>query len=366
RHLLDAGLFAVRDRAPSVVVLGGEAVPAPLWSALREQPGVRSWNFYGPTEATVDTLTARLADTARPVLGAPVDGTRVHLLDARLRPVPVGVAGDLYLAGESLALGYHGRPAATAERFVPDPFGGAGTRMYRTGDRAVRTADGELEFAGRADGQVKVRGFRVEPDGIAAVLEARPEVARAAVVAHGDGPAGARLTAYVVLAGDGGAELLTALRAHVAAQLPAYMVPAGWQVVDRIPLTPNGKLDRSALPDPSSAPAATRAGRGPRTPREDVLCSLFAEVLEREQVLIDEDFFDLGGHSLLATRLIGRIRATLGVDASIRSLFEAPTVAALAERLQDGAEDNPLATLLPLRTTGSLPPLFCVHPAGGL
>ncbi|MEV7315227.1 amino acid adenylation domain-containing protein [Streptomyces microflavus] len=366
RHLLDAGLFAVRDRAPSVVVLGGEAVPASLWSALREQPGVRSWNFYGPTEATVDTLTARLADTARPVLGAPVDGTRVHLLDARLRPVPVGVAGDLYLAGESLALGYHGRPAATAERFVPDPFGGAGTRMYRTGDRAVRTADGELEFAGRADGQVKVRGFRVEPDGIAAVLEARPEVARAAVVAHGDGPAGARLTAYVVLAGDGGAELLTALRAHVAAQLPAYMVPAGWQVVDRIPLTPNGKLDRSALPDPSSAPAATRAGRGPRTPREDVLCSLFAEVLEREQVLIDEDFFDLGGHSLLATRLIGRIRATLGVDASIRSLFEAPTVAALAERLQDGAEDNPLATLLPLRTTGSLPPLFCVHPAGGL
>ncbi|MFJ8752450.1 amino acid adenylation domain-containing protein [Streptomyces sp. NPDC102441] len=374
RQLLDAGLFSTPAHSPAVLVLGGEAVPAALWTTLRDQPGLRSWNFYGPTEATVDTLTADIRDCARPVLGTPVGGTRAYLLDGRLRPVPVGVAGDLYLAGDSPALGYHGRPAETACAFLPDPFGPAGARMYRTGDRAVRAADGALEFAGRADSQVKVRGFRVEPDEIAAVLEAHPDVAQAAVVSHGDGPAGSRLAAYVVTAvrletdaqDAAAARLLPVLRDHVSAHLPAYMVPSGWQVVDRIPLSPSGKLDRAALPAPSPAASLTGAGRSPRNPREDVLCTLFAEVLGREQVLIDDGFFALGGHSLLATQLIGRIRTTLGVEVSIRSLFEAPTVAALAERLLDGAEDNPLATLLPLRATGSRPPLFCVHPAGGL
>ncbi|MFD4024544.1 amino acid adenylation domain-containing protein [Streptomyces sp. NPDC058576] len=364
-QLLDAGLFTEPDRAPSVVVLGGEAVPAALWNDLRAQPGLRAWNFYGPTEATVDTLTADLRATERPVLGTPVDGTVVRLLDDRLRPVPVGVAGDLYLAGDCLALGYHGQPAGTAARFVPDPYGPAGTRMYRTGDRAVRTADDALEFSGRSDGQVKIRGFRVEPEGIAAVLAEHADAAQVAVVAHGEGPGGSRLAAYVVLAEQSDARL-DGVREHAAARLPAYMVPSGWVAVDSIPLTPSGKLDRAALPDPSSATPSTGTGRSPRNPREDVLCTLFAEVLGREQVLIDEDFFALGGHSLLAAGLIGRIREALGADVSIRSLFEAPTVAALAERIRDGAQDNPLATLLPLRTGGSLPPLFCVHPAGGL
>ncbi|MDT0429199.1 non-ribosomal peptide synthetase [Streptomyces salyersiae] len=374
RQLLDAGLFASPADAPAVLVLGGEAVPPTLWSALRERAGVRCLNFYGPTEATVDTLAADVRDFTRPVLGTPVGGTRAYLLDARLRPVPVGVTGDLYLAGDSPALGYHGRPAETARVFLPDPYGPAGARMYRTGDRAVRAADGALEFAGRADGQVKVRGFRVEPDEITAVLEAHPDVVHAAVVARGDGPAGASLAAYVVTRPPHGttgpdgrtAAPLAALRDHVAAHLPAYMVPSGWLAVDRIPLTPSGKLDRAALPEPSSVVSVAGAGRSPRNPREDVLCTLFAEVLGVDKVLIDDDFFTLGGHSLLATRLIGRIRTTLGVDVSIRSLFEAPTVAALAERLLDGVRDDPLATLLPLRTTGSRPPLFCVHPAGGL
>ncbi|MYX74641.1 non-ribosomal peptide synthetase, partial [Streptomyces sp. SID3915] len=374
RQLLDAGLFASPADAPAVLVLGGEAVPPSLWSALREQAGVRCLNFYGPTEATVDTLTADVRDFTRPVLGTPVGGTRAYLLDARLRPVPVGVTGDLYLAGDSPALGYHGRPAETARVFLPDPYGPAGARMYRTGDRAVRAADGALEFAGRADGQVKVRGFRVEPDEITAVLESHPDVVHAAVVTRGDGPAGASLAAYVVTRPPYGATdpdgrtaaLLAALRDHVATHLPAYMVPSGWLAVDGIPLTPSGKLDRAALPEPLPVVSVAGAGRSPRNPREDVLCTLFAEVLGVDKVLIDDDFFALGGHSLLATRLIGRIRATLGVDASIRSLFEAPTVAALAERLLDGVRDDPLATLLPLRTTGSRPPLFCVHPAGGL
>ncbi|MEU0163495.1 amino acid adenylation domain-containing protein [Streptomyces sp. NPDC006261] len=386
RQMLDAGLFAGAGRTPSVIVLGGEDVPPLLWDDLRSRPGLTAWNFYGPTEATVDTLTAELRATGRPVLGAPVEGTAVRLLDDRLRPVPVGVTGDLYLAGDSLALGYHGQPAGTAARFVPDPYGPAGTRMYRTGDRAVRTPDDALEFAGRADDQVKVRGFRVEPEGIAAVLAQHTDVSQAAVVAHGEDPGGSRLAAYVVLAAQpaapagsaavdraaptgpslSDAERLDGVREHTAARLPGYMVPSGWIAVDRIPLTPNGKLDRKSLPDLTPQAGSAGTGRSPRNPREDVLCTLFAEVLEREQVLIDDDFFALGGHSLLAAGLIRRIRDGLGVDVSIRSLFEAPTVAALAERIGAGVQDNPLATLLPLRTRGSLPPLFCVHPAGGL
>ncbi|MFD5200510.1 amino acid adenylation domain-containing protein [Streptomyces sp. NPDC058375] len=386
RQLLDAGLFAGSGRAPSVIVLGGEAVPAVLWDDLRSRPGLTAWNFYGPTEATVDTLTADVRATERPVLGTPVEGTSVRLLDDRLRPVPVGVTGDLYLAGDSLALGYHGQSAETAARFVPDPHGPAGTRMYRTGDRAVRRRDDALEFAGRADGQVKVRGFRVEPEGIAAVLAEHADVAQAAVVAHGEGSGGSRLAAYVVLTAQhavpagsdamdratpvgparSDADRLDGLREHATVRLPGYMVPSGWVAVDSIPLTPNGKLDRKALPGLAPQAASACPGRSPRNPREDVLCTLFAQVLEREQVLIDDDFFALGGHSLLAAGLIRRIRDALGADVSIRSLFEAPTVAALAERIGAGVQDNPLATLLPLRTRGSLPPLFCVHPAGGL
>ncbi|MEV7427434.1 amino acid adenylation domain-containing protein [Streptomyces sp. NPDC091212] len=369
RQLLDLGLLADGAHRPAVLILGGEAVPAALWTELRAVTGVRGWNFYGPTEATVDTLEAPIGagrgSAERPVLGTPVTGTRAYLLDATLRPVPTGVEGDLYLAGDSLALGYHGRPAETAAAFPPDPYGPAGARMYRTGDRARRTADGALEFAGRSDGQLKIRGFRVEPDETAAVLASHPGVAHAAVVAHGAEGAEARLAAYLVLAEGFDQDVLDAVRDHAARLLPAYMVPAGWHILDRIPLTPSGKLDRRALPDP--APARTGSGgRAPRGPREDVLCTLFAEVLGVEQVMIDDDFFALGGHSMLATRLIGRIRTALGVEVSIRTLFEAPTVAALADRLLDGAADNALATLLPLRTPGDRPPLFCVHPAGGL
>ncbi|MFE3826557.1 amino acid adenylation domain-containing protein [Streptomyces sp. NPDC059092] len=370
RQLLDAGLL---DRAaphrPAVLILGGEAVPAGLWSELRAVPDVRCWNFYGPTEATVDALEAPLDSADRPVLGAPVAGTRAHVLDAALRPAPPGVTGDLHLAGDSLALGYHGRPGETARVFLPDPYGPPGSRMYRTGDRARRTADGALEFAGRSDGQLKIRGFRVEPDEIVAVLEEHPAVGRAAVIAH-EGEDGTRLAAYLVPASGGGAAFdaagFDAVRDHAARFLPAYMVPSGWQGLDRIPLTPHGKADRRALPAPAAPERGGDGGRAPRGPREDVLCTLFAEVLGVERVMIDDDFFALGGHSLLATRLIGRVRTALGVDVSIRTLFEAPTVAALADRLLDAADDDPLATLLPLRTSGGRPPLFCVHPAGGL
>ncbi|WP_405784261.1 amino acid adenylation domain-containing protein [Streptomyces sp. NBC_00859] len=365
RQLLDSGLLADGAHHPAVLILGGEAVPQELWGELRSAPRTQCWNFYGPTEATVDTLETRLTAAARPVLGAPVTGTRVHVLDDALRPAPAGIAGDLYLAGDSLALGYLGRPAETARTFLPDPYGPPGSRMYRTGDRARRTRDGELEFAGRSDNQAKIRGFRVEPDEIAAVLAAHPQVEAAAVAVHGGDGAGAALAAYVVPADRAAPADSALLRDHAARQLPSYMVPSSWLTLDRLPLTPSGKLDRGALPTPTPRIRDGESGRVPRTPREDVLCQLFAEVLGLDQVLIDDDFFALGGHSLLATRLIGRIRTALGVELGIRALFEAPTPAGLAERL-DSAAGNPLATLLPLRTAGSLPPLFCVHPAGGL
>ncbi|AXG79216.1 non-ribosomal peptide synthetase [Streptomyces paludis] len=374
RQLLDAGLLD-GDHRPAVLILGGEAVPPALWAELRAVPGLDARNFYGPTEATVDTLTAQLVHSERPVLGTPVSGTRIRILDDGLRPVPTGVTGDLHLAGDSLALGYLGRSGETAARFLPDPYGPPGTRMYRTGDRVRRSADGGMEFAGRTDGQIKVRGFRVETGEIAAALRAHPDVAQAVVVPGPDGAddgADIRLVAHLVPAdADEKATLdLAAVRAHAARHLPAYMVPSAWTILRTIPLTANGKLDHAALPVPVTAPRTDGTARGPRNPREDILCTLFAEALGVEQVLIDDDFFMLGGHSLLATRLIARIRATLGVEVSIRALFEAPTVAALAERLREGngnaTEGSSLTTLLPLRTTGARPPLFCVHPAGGL
>ncbi|MFB9923885.1 amino acid adenylation domain-containing protein [Amycolatopsis halotolerans] len=361
RQLLSAGLLDDTAHRPAVLALGGEQVDEVLWAQLRAVTGLTAYNFYGPTESTVDSVVADLADGTRPAIGKPVHNTRAYVLDARLRPVPAGAPGELYLSGAGVARGYLNRTRLTAERFVADPYSGTGGRMYRTGDLARWRDDASLQFLGRADDQVKLRGFRVEPGEIAALLEADPAVAGAAVVVH-DGPGGQRLVAYVVPAA--GAPTRATLAAALAGQVPDYMVPSAFTLLERLPLTPNGKLDQRALPEPEEI--ATAAFRGPRSPREDLLCKLFAEALGLPRVGIDDSFFELGGHSLLASGLITRIRSALGVELPIRRLFETPTVAGLAAQLDTESSGSDLDVLLPLRTTGNRSPLFCVHPASGL
>ncbi|MFI8460817.1 amino acid adenylation domain-containing protein [Kitasatospora sp. NPDC085464] len=366
RALLADRAFTADSLPDLRILVAGEALGSEVAASLRRLGTVT--NLYGPTEATVYSTAARLddpSDGTRPTIGRPVANTRAYVLDAAQRPVPVGVPGELYLAGAGLARGYLGRPGLTAERFVPDPFGPAGSRMYRTGDVARWTAAGELDFLGRADDQVKIRGHRIEPGEVEAVLARHPGIRQAVAVLRKDLPGGAGLVGYVVPAG--GRVDPAEVRRRAAAFLPEYMVPVAVVALEALPLTPNGKLDRSALPAPDFlTPSGGRAAHGPG---EEVLAGLFAEVLGLPAVGAESNFFDLGGHSLLAVALVGRIRAVLGRDVTVRDVFRHPTVAALAERSAtggDGTGSDGLEPLLALRTGGAGVPLFAVHPVGGL
>ncbi|GAA4918381.1 amino acid adenylation domain-containing protein [Actinomycetospora succinea] len=325
--LIEEGLLA--DRGMPLVLLGGEAVSDAVWSTLRDTGGTLGYNLYGPTEYTINTLGGGTEDSATPTVGRPITNTRAHVLDPWLRPVPDGVPGELYIAGTGLARGYWRRAGLTAERFVADPTDAAGGRMYRTGDLVRRRpgSGGVLDFLGRTDDQVKIRGHRVEPGEVAAALTAHDAVARAAVVADRSGPGGsARLIGYVVAAGD-----IAGVRDDLRSRLPDHLVPAALVEVGTLPLTVNGKLDTGALPTPDLAPAG--GGRPPATATEETLCGIFAAVLDVPRVGPEDDFFDLGGHSLIATRLLSRVRTALGADVALRDLFDAPTPAALAERV---------------------------------
>ncbi|MFD3622513.1 amino acid adenylation domain-containing protein, partial [Streptomyces sp. NPDC058676] len=327
-------------------LVGGEALPTALAQTLSAVTASVT-NLYGPTETTIwSTASDVTADTSVSI-GRPILNTRVYVLDRALRPVPAGVSGELYIAGAGLARGYHGRPALTGERFVADPFGAPGTRMYRTGDVVRWTPDGRLEYQRRADDQVKLRGFRIELGEIESVLLRHPSVARAAVVVREDRPGDRRLVAYVVpgTAADPGT---TALRTHLAASLPDYMIPAAFVALPSLPLTPNGKLDRKALPVPDYGNDDTER-RAPRTARETALCALFADVLGLPEVGIDDDFFASGGDSIMATRLVGRARRS-GLRLTARDVFRHRTVAELASVTpeDDGAAGAEPATQIEL------------------
>jgi nonribosomal peptide synthetase DhbF len=322
------------------LMIGGEAPsPAHVARALRRLPQLRLVQGYGPVEAMMVVTTEPVTDAAGGLLpiGRPLAGKQAHVLDTRLRPVRDGEVGELYAAGEGLAHGYLGRQGQTAERFVACPFGSPGGRMYRTGDLVRWHSCGPLEFVGRADSQVKVRGFRVEVAEVEAVLARHPAVARVAVVAGKDHQGEGRLIAYVVpSAWQEEGSLTEVLRAHARAALPDFMVPSVVVPMRAFPLTASGKLDRGKLPPPASRrKPPPSASCGSRNLEEKVLCGLFAEILGVEPQGIDDSFFELGGNSLQVSRLLSRIRTALGVEVGIRAVFEAPTVAALAARLAD-------------------------------
>ena len=337
-HLFAAG-FLDGEHVPPLVLLGGEAVPESIWSRLRETDGTWGYNLYGPTEYTINTLGAGTSDSATATVGPAITNTRAHVLDSWLRPVPDGVVGELYIAGVGLARGYLDRPALTAERFVADPFTPGG-RMYRTGDLVRRRPDGNVDFLGRSDDQVKIRGYRVEPAEVETALAGVPGVTQAAVVTrpHPEVPGQRRLAAYLVGAADP-----AAVRDAVARALPEYMVPTLWAVVDHLPITVNGKLDVTALPEP--APLATGDVRAPRTDTERALCDVFAEVLGLDAVGIDDDFFTLGGDSISSLTAANRARKA-GLRIRPRNMFDARTPARLAEFLDGPVPDAPAAPSL--------------------
>src|SRR6185437_7922901 len=339
--LLDAMLdhpLITQWKSLRVMTSGAEALKPETAQLFYRHLEAELWNTYGPTETTVQSTFVRVIRGCPVVpIGGPVANTSLYVLDRVLEPVPLGVAGELYIGGEGVARGYWKRPALTAQRFIADPFStSGGKRMYRTGDLVRWSPAGQLEFLGRADHQVKIRGFRIELGEIETALRTHPEVRDAIVIIHERG-AVKQLCAYVV-SDNTDAALTAQLQKHLGSKLPEYMIPGVINVLSAWPLTPSGKIDRRALPAPHEERHEQQL---PRTAEEEVLCAVYADALGVERVGIRDNFFELGGHSLLAARLVSRVRAALGKELSIRMMFEAPTVAELVERLREDQRPRP-------------------------
>ncbi|MCU1758985.1 amino acid adenylation domain-containing protein [Pseudomonas sp. 14P_8.1_Bac3] len=362
------------------VIVGGEAMP-PQGVAAWGQAGlghVKLLNTYGPTETTVsatlldcsDYVTGRVALPKSMPIGQPLAGRAIYLLDNGGQPVPVGVVGELVIAGDLLARGYFKRPDLTAERFMPNPFDTqGGGRLYRTGDLARYRADGVIEYVGRLDHQVKIRGFRIELGEIESCLLQSPSVREALVVAR-EGSAGMQLVGYVVARGDGLTEqqqldLRETLKAQLRASLPGYMVPAHVLVLAAMPLSPNGKLDRKALPLPDLN-QAQRPFIAPETPLEQGLAQLWQEALQVERVSLDDNFFEVGGHSILAIQFISALHARLGIKLALQHMLAHPTIEALARFIALEHQQNTQCVVELNASAASAPPLFCLHPSGGI
>ncbi|MEV6868512.1 amino acid adenylation domain-containing protein, partial [Streptosporangium subroseum] len=335
---------------------GGEALPQALADEiLARTAGL--WNLYGPTETTIWSSFHEVPAGAAPLLGRPIANTRMYVLDRHLLPVPAGVPGELFIGGAGVARGYGGRPELTAERFLADPFAGDGSRLYRTGDRVRWRANGELEFLGRVDQQVKIRGHRIEPGEIEAALVAHPAVTAAAVVARTDG-GDARLVAYLVPADpSAGVPSTSELRALLRATLPDHMIPSTFTELSAFPLTPNGKLDRAALPTPEQPEPMTGMVM-PRTPAEEVLAGIWAQVLGLERVGVTDNFFELGGHSLAAIQVISRVRAAFRSELPLAELFDRPTVRDLAAVADAAAQGEQAPPIVPVPRDRPLPLSF--------
>jgi amino acid adenylation domain-containing protein len=370
RVLVEAGLGKKRGY-PKIALVGGEAIDARSWREMSENREVKYYNVYGPTECTVDATVCAVGEDRTPTIGRPISNTRIYILDQEGSVAPTGVAGDIYIGGAGLARGYIGEARLTAEKFVPDNFGGLeGERLYRTGDRGRYVEDGKIEFLRRGDDQIKVRGYRIEPGEVAAMLMSHPGVREAVVTVREDEPGQKRLVGYVVrrqsgvadehrhlidasrngrgqetaasewgdVSGDGPGEETTeeGLVRYVRERLPDYMAPAAVVVMRELPLTKNGKVDRGALPGPEEAKnQAEIEGSEHRSAYEEIVSGIWKEILKVERVRRRDNFFEIGGHSLLATQIGSRVRKTLGVEIGVRSIFEKPTVEGLAGRIEE-------------------------------
>jgi len=331
------------------ILCGGEALPRELAEKLLPRCG-ELWNMYGPTETTIWSSVYRVRDcnwTSAPI-GRPIANTQMYVLDKNGHLVPLGVPGELHIGGDGLAYGYWKRPEMTAHKFVPDPFSRKpGTRMYKTGDLVRYLPDGNLQYLSRIDNQVKLRGFRIELGEIESVLAEHEAVRQSFAIVREDSPGNQQLVAYV-LASPAAVDMPSQLRAHLSQRVPNYMVPSAIFVLESFPLTPNGKIDRRALPAPDGNSQTATEFVAPRTQTEQALAAIWAEVLRRPAVGIHDDFFALGGHSLLATQVISRIQVRLQRELPLRTLFERPTVEQLAKAVEETvAGDAPKGKIAP-------------------